>query len=620
MPKATRSPSNARPKPRPLKSPKKTKSSSQFVNDEADESDVGVLVDSHTSNMPCASQQDLATQDGPQPDEEYDRDFINNGDLFEDVDSLRYPSPSPPPSPCKSKVKKPAARDSTPSVNGSPSPPHLSRGRPQQIAPPKTTSPTKKSKLFRKPSGVKATTLPRSLVTRSAAAKRGSETGTSAPSFGSFKRRKVEDFEEEASVTPVAEPPAFKVKFAMVNFINNLLAQQTTGMPAPLLLLLVSPVSLKEKSKPKPRYSPDWDPPDLNNILEDIKDSKAASGNTPVTRSKGKGKARQISPIPALESVTSDEELAPPTKKKMGDAKTKTRSHHTESSPVKAVAESTPEPESKPDSSLGSFLVRHGYPVVPAAGLSDDKSPLTMAQFQRTARGDSSAPEDVQDADNASASGEEVDTVFLEDIEVYCVYFNSVDAIVFDEAKPNFVNPSRVSPLRLNTRILAGSSTTHRLHVDDHIAICVTVVCTTDSHLVAPKRIGVRSERMQKWLSGVPHDQEWERMQAETCLMFHEQTMYSQITDKVLSFRTMISPDPRNATSDPSSSEQCNSRSIPSTMLSSPSPNKGGFAYGSSRPSASSSAKTLLAYNDPVPVYDARHTVVDFQKDLSRLV
>ncbi|KAJ7020367.1 hypothetical protein C8F04DRAFT_1275143 [Mycena alexandri] len=766
MPKAAKSPSKARPKPRPIKSPKKKVSSSHFVNDEADESDDGVLVELPARDMPGSPQQDVAPPNGTMSDEEYDRDFINDGDPFEDADSVHYPSVSPPASPHKGKVHKSTARQNTPSQWESfASPPYSgsprAEGSPQDPEPEKEVETSVQhspsflrsgeiielpdtsdedlaamdvdDSMFKKPTGVKASALPPSLVTRSAAAKRGADSGSSAPSFGAFKRPKVEDFDEVVTVsTPPPEAPAFVngvMNPAMVNFINNLLAQQSTISSAPsgsssstakssrrvdhdqialdaaISSSLQSPVSLKDKPKrAKPRYSPDWDPPDLNDILEDIKkdtgSSSAAGAKTksvassdpasdaPVTRSKGKGKARQSSPIPPLESVTSDEEPAPPVKKKA--AAVSSRSRRTESSAVKAEEDMSPDPEPQPDSSLGSFLVHRGYPVVPTTGLSNDKTALTMAQFQRAARGDSTIPEDVQDTDHASGSGEDVDTVFLEDIEVYRVYFNpkakcgvfdlrlqapslrptyiglhplpgnrrilpsydcnrnsleevdtstggrinweswynqnprmlaanSIGAIVFEEAKPNFVNPSRVSPLRLNTRISAGSSSTYRLHVDDRVAICVTVICTTESHLVAPKRIGVRSERMRKWVSGVPHDQEWERMEAGTCLQFHEQTMYSQITDKALSFQTMISPDPRNATSDPSATEQRNTRSIPSAMFSSPSPNKRSFASSSSRPSASSSSRTLLAYNDPVPVYDARRIVVDFDKDLARL-
>lgn len=120
-------------------------------------------------------------------------------------------------------------------------------------------------------------------------------------------------------------------------------------------------------------------------------------------------------------------------------------------------------------------------------------------------------------------------------------------AMLFSEAKPNFVNPSRVSPLQLGIRVSAGSTQTHRLYYGDRVAICVSAVCVTESFLSAPRRIGAKSDRQRKWISGVLHDQDWERFEGTICLAFHERILYGQISDKAISFQTMISPDVRSS-------------------------------------------------------------------------
>ncbi|KAJ6474033.1 hypothetical protein C8R47DRAFT_1144579 [Mycena vitilis] len=188
---------------------------------------------------------------------------------------------------------------------------------------------------------------------------------------------------------------------------------------------------------------------------------------------------------------------------------------------------------------------------------------------------------------------------------------NSMGAMLLEQAEPNFVNLSRTSPVHLSTRVSAGSASTHRLYSGDRIAICVSAVCCTDSHVVAPKRIGAKSDRERKWVEGVLHDQDWERLESTSCLCFNEQTMYSQITGKAVQFQTMLSPDPRNA---PEGTSSRGAPTVPSHMFSASSPKKAPASK-----SRSFTTKTLLAHNDTIPVYDARKTVVNYSTDLGRL-
>ncbi|KAJ7183730.1 hypothetical protein C8R46DRAFT_1209879 [Mycena filopes] len=760
MPKTPKSAAKARPKP--VRSPNKKVLSAEYVDDEADESDDGVLVDSgdadggQPSQLPVIGDRDA----GAATDEEYDRDFINDGDPFADVEiplllllkSVRLTESPPIPDLLRRTMHLPHLLEFTevarPNAMFNPLlvPPRNCRlFIPSLIAgylrllsvradvieladtsDEDLTAMDVDDSVFKKPGGVKASALPPSLLTRSAAAKKKTSTASDAE-----PRVKEEEIDDSQQADDPDEAPALvdgvmnAYALAMVRFVNNLFAQHSgkSSIPAPspvpassgasrgkkgvrvdhdavalnagMVASLHSPIRISKGVK-KPRYSPDWDPPPVSELLDDIGRRTLPSPRTPVkrgrvespstrskSRAKGKGKATQSSEVPALEDVPSDEWASPPKKKKIASG---SGSKAAAAKPRLKVE--SPDPEDDPpkaDGSLSSFLVRMGYPVVPASGIGEEVTPLTMAQFQRVSAGemDAAAVTQADEDDN----GSDVDTVFLEDIEVYRVYFNSkarcgvfdlrlqapslrhtylllhplpanrrivasydrnrnstddidmstggrvnweswynqnprmlaansVGAMVFVEAKPNFVNVSRISPLRLNTRVSTGSSSTYRLHIDDRVAICVSAMCTTESFLVAPKRIGLKTERMRKWVSGVFHDQEWERFESAVCLLFHEQMMYSQITNKALSFQTMISPE--NTPQQSSPAEQRNARTVPSSMFSSPSPVKSAAPARTPR-SYKSSSKTLLAYNDPVPIYDARKTIVNFEKDLSRL-
>ncbi|KAJ7028254.1 hypothetical protein C8F04DRAFT_1237675 [Mycena alexandri] len=192
---------------------------------------------------------------------------------------------------------------------------------------------------------------------------------------------------------------------------------------------------------------------------------------------------------------------------------------------------------------------------------------------------------------------------------------NSIGALVFKEAEPNFINPSRVSPLRLSRQASPGSNPTYRLLVGTRIATCVSALFCSESVIVEAAKIGAKSERMRKWVSGIFHNQEWERFEALMCLVFGEQTMYSQITPKkAVAFQTMISPETTGVSKDTDIRFAASTPADMFTPVVSKSPSK-----KPGTPKAVIKSKTLLAYNDPIPVYDARKVVLDFQADLGRL-
>ncbi|KAJ7604680.1 hypothetical protein DFH06DRAFT_1386826 [Mycena polygramma] len=189
---------------------------------------------------------------------------------------------------------------------------------------------------------------------------------------------------------------------------------------------------------------------------------------------------------------------------------------------------------------------------------------------------------------------------------------NSLGAMTFEYAAPNFINLSQIPPFDLSSRESAGSARVSRLYFGGRVAVCVAAVCSIESHVVAPNNPGPQSDVQCKWLSGVMHDQDWERFEAIVCLVVGEQFMYGQLTDNAVTFRTRLNPDPVLA-------ESGNAMSSVSSSV------KSSFSTSQTTPKRSTRSntnlgKTLLNHNDPIPVYDARDTVVDFASDLDRLV
>jgi hypothetical protein len=116
--------------------------------------------------------------------------------------------------------------------------------------------------------------------------------------------------------------------------------------------------------------------------------------------------------------------------------------------------------------------------------------------------------------------------------------------MLFVDGSPNFINPSRVNPVHLSIQASSGPSAARRLLVRGKIAVCVSPVFCSESVVVTAQRIGQKSERIRKWVSGIFHNQDWERFEALMCLAFGEEVLYAQIDSrKALAFQSMISPE-----------------------------------------------------------------------------
>jgi hypothetical protein len=138
--------------------------------------------------------------------------------------------------------------------------------------------------------------------------------------------------------------------------------------------------------------------------------------------------------------------------------------------------------------------------------------------------------------------------IFFHLISIFPLMFvrcrNCIGAMLFTEADPNFINPARVNPIKLARQTTAGTTGNQRLLYNGRIAVCVSAVFCTESVVVTSGKISSKTDRTRKWISGIFHNQDWERFEAVMCLVFGEEVLYAQISPKkAIAFQSMISPD-----------------------------------------------------------------------------
>ncbi|KAJ7095671.1 hypothetical protein C8R44DRAFT_890065 [Mycena epipterygia] len=614
--------------------------SSVFIDDEADDTDTGAAAVPAGVDRSASAVPDGDASDSP---DKYEEEFINDGDPYDGV-SDRSVDVTPPPPEQLLKVK---LSTSTP----------LKRKR--AIASSAVIDiPSSEEDLeamadddsmFKKPSGVKATALPPSLSTRSAVSSRSSPLVSSASASKASLRKKTRMHVENNEDVVGDSVPHSSGNADMAKFMGDWMSVfMKDNLPVMLASLASVPsanssTDVISNSKPKPVLvrspSPDWDLPFPEGALPSVPDSPS-----PVSRPKStpvlKGKGKAVS-----------------TNRPSGRYDTDKRGSPVDSDVEMDVSKFKPSPSKKKPLTMAEFFGEPELPVVLASRPSNskglDRSTVFLEDIE-TYRSyfDADAPCGVFDIDLQDEvlrpgyltcpplpggrqiiaaydpnrnSGMEPPNVkggrvkygiwkkYIRDMYVD----NSYGAMMFRDAAPNFINPSRVSPVRLSSKVSYGSTSTMRLHVDDRIATCVSALFCSESKLVSPQKIGGKSDRMRKWLSGIFHNQEWERFESLMCLVFGETVLRAQISTKhAVSFQTMISPD--NLSSSRDANDMFNN-SAPADMFAPVSTSSPSKVTASPSNYTASRSKTLLAYNDRVPVYDARNVVVDFDSDLVRL-
>ncbi|KAJ7239832.1 hypothetical protein C8J57DRAFT_103694 [Mycena rebaudengoi] len=135
-------------------------------------------------------------------------------------------------------------------------------------------------------------------------------------------------------------------------------------------------------------------------------------------------------------------------------------------------------------------------------------------------------------------------------------------AVVFIGAPGGFINPSRVDPARISIQ-------------------------TTTADASLPR----------KWLTGLMHNQEYERFVALVCLAFGAAVVYGQLSNGGLLFQSRLGPPKGTGTG----------KDIMDSGL---------VSIQKGYTPSSVVVKNSLGFDDNIPVYDARNCRVNFQTDL----
>ncbi|KAJ7258993.1 hypothetical protein C8J57DRAFT_1472215, partial [Mycena rebaudengoi] len=175
---------------------------------------------------------------------------------------------------------------------------------------------------------------------------------------------------------------------------------------------------------------------------------------------------------------------------------------------------------------------------------------------------------------------------------------NAVPAILFVKARGGFINPSRIDPGRISVQSTVTDGSRYILLADGAVATCVSSVMSTESRLVHGRSIGKSLPR--KWLTGMLHNQEYERFATLICMAFGVAVVYGQLNNGGLMFQTRLGSPLGTGTA----------KDISQSGVVSP-------QKGFSSPMAAN--RNSLGYEDNVPVYDAIGKTVNFQTDLALL-
>ncbi|KAK7021161.1 hypothetical protein R3P38DRAFT_2781127 [Favolaschia claudopus] len=117
-----------------------------------------------------------------------------------------------------------------------------------------------------------------------------------------------------------------------------------------------------------------------------------------------------------------------------------------------------------------------------------------------------------------------------------------ISAISFTESG-RFINGSRISPASVTMRPVNSRPdnpiNSYRVCVGNVGAVCVSVGMCTQSCVMRTSLVA--GNRYRKSIGIVVHNQDWERLEAWTCVCFNEDVLYCQISGKALLLTTRMS-------------------------------------------------------------------------------
>ncbi|KAF7371600.1 hypothetical protein MVEN_00015400 [Mycena venus] len=170
--------------------------------------------------------------------------------------------------------------------------------------------------------------------------------------------------------------------------------------------------------------------------------------------------------------------------------------------------------------------------------------------------------------------------------------------------KEHYINLSRISPVGLQAiSQVYGDRKRWTLSINGKTAICISVMMAVKSSLQEPSAVVAPSpkSRWSKFITAIPHAQEFERLVGVVCMAFHHKTLHAQIHCDAITFNM------KTFTKDQKPAVRAKFREgVPSSSTKS----------ASSRTYTSDDA---LHWEDDIPIYDGRESLLNFSQNIDDL-
>ncbi|KAK7050768.1 hypothetical protein R3P38DRAFT_2764029 [Favolaschia claudopus] len=178
-------------------------------------------------------------------------------------------------------------------------------------------------------------------------------------------------------------------------------------------------------------------------------------------------------------------------------------------------------------------------------------------------------------------------------------------------SKDEFVNLARANPLDFTatSQIYTNEMKRWVLEYNDRTAVCVSIVSVVSSaimkakYVVEPQKKSLKAPLL-KFVTGIHLSQDYDRIVGLLGMVFHHSEMHAQLNEDAITFGTKsITLEKLQKTRDTRANKGNGTRSSATKY----------------RTTSYTASTDSLAWDDEVPVYDARHTPFNASRDIDNL-
>ncbi|KAJ7225095.1 hypothetical protein C8J57DRAFT_1390313 [Mycena rebaudengoi] len=180
-----------------------------------------------------------------------------------------------------------------------------------------------------------------------------------------------------------------------------------------------------------------------------------------------------------------------------------------------------------------------------------------------------------------------------------------------------YINPTRISPARCSTKLVGTAAFPRRITIDDKVAISIMVGMCMQSYITKEVAGNGTPPRFRRYISLMPHNQDWERWQSFHCVVFEEDVLYTPMSSKAIHLGSVLSPYHKTATAPtplgtPFDDDMFSPVKSSKAGSSPNKPPRAEYKFSNSP----NSVRYSLNFDVDVPAFDARNVQFDFDKDL----